>query len=80
MAENLYLASHGNVGNNISEPAIMGPLEYMYIGNGTAVNGKCAVNCNNLGLFLLCSGILIFLLFVLKIPNILVTIRYASSN
>ena len=46
-----------------------------YIGNSTASNGKCKTNCHNLGIFLFCVGLLVFFIFVLKIPTILVTIR-----
>jgi hypothetical protein len=46
-----------------------------YIGNSTASNGKCKTNCRNLGPFLFCVGILVFFIFLLKIPTILVTIR-----
>lgn len=77
VAENLYLVSQLQ-GSNTSDPSIA-PLEYVY-GNSTAADGMCSVNCHNLGPFLFFCGMLIFLLFVLKIPNVLVTIRYVSSN
>lgn len=46
-----------------------------YIGNSTASNGKCKTGCRNLGLFLFCVGLVVFFIFILKIPTILVTIR-----
>ena len=49
--------------------------EYIQFGNSTANNGKCKTGCQNLGPFLFCVGVLVFFIFILKIPTILVTIR-----
>ena len=51
-----------------------------HIGNSTAINGKCQINCHNLGIFLFCVALLVFFIFILKIPTILVTIRYFSVS
>ena len=70
VVENFYQDSKNTVANHKDVS-----LEE-YTGNGTATDGKCKLSCNKLGLFLLSIGILVFLIFVLKIPVVLITIRY----
>lgn len=43
--------------------------------NSTAVEGKCPQGCKTLGLWLVLVGIVIFLIFMLRIPTILITVR-----
>ena len=73
VAENLY---HSSIEDKIE---MVGGQHAMlirdYIGNSTVSNGKCKTNCHNLGMFLFCVGLLVFFIFILKIPTILVTIR-----
>lgn len=69
VAEHFYLDS-------ITDPTVTNTRELLeFTGNSTAANGMCSTNCHLLGPFLFLCGLLIFLLFVLKIPNVLVTIR-----
>ena len=45
--------------------------------HGTATDGVCDRNCNQLGLFAAGIGVLLYLIFMLKIPTTLVTLRYS---
>ena len=45
--------------------------------NGTATDGVCDNGCENLGLFLGLLLVMVFLLFILEVPNFVVTMRYA---
>ena len=49
------------------------------LGNGTAENGICATECHTLPLFLVLVGIVLFLVFMLKIPTVIITLRYVFS-
>ena len=42
---------------------------------GSASDGRCDSNCNNLGLFLFLLAVSLFLIFMLNIPNVIITIR-----
>ena len=68
VAEHLYQLSNDNF-------AASSVFPWSYLANSTAASGMCSTDCRNLGPFLVCVGILIFLVFVLKIPSILVTMR-----
>ena len=74
VAEHLYQLSNDELSGSLtSSPS-------SYLANSTAADGMCDINCHNLAPFLLCAGVLIFLLFVLKIPNVLVTIRWVHVH
>lgn len=46
--------------------------------NSTAEVGKCPQDCNTLGLWLLLIAVVVFLIFVLRIPTLLITIRWGK--
>lgn len=46
--------------------------------NSTASDGRCPQTCNTLGLWLFLIAIVVFLIFVLRIPTLLITIRYTQ--
>ena len=50
------------------------------LGNGTAENGICATECHTLPLFLVLVGIVLFLVFMLKIPTVIITLRYMFTS
>ena len=43
--------------------------------SGTAESGICATECHTLPLFLVLVGIVLFLVFMLKIPTVIITLR-----
>ena len=43
--------------------------------NGTAVNGICEQSCNKLGIFLVVVFLVLILLFMLQVPNVVITVR-----
>ena len=45
------------------------------ITNGSAVDGKCDQGCNKMGLFLGVLFVGLLLVFVLQVPNIVITVR-----
>ena len=47
----------------------------MFLSNATAETAKCDSGCNRLGLFLFAVGVMIFLLFILRVPTAIVTLR-----
>ena len=65
IAENLLSMSESD---QFSVPSQLYP-------NSTAVEGKCPQDCNTLGLWLLLIAVVVFLIFVLRIPTLLITIR-----
>ena len=73
VAENIYHSSNESLATHQQTTLVQ---EYNVMGSSTAINGKCKTNCRNLGFFLLVVGMIVFLVFLLKIPTILVTIRY----
>ena len=50
------------------------------LGNGTAESGICATECHTLPLFLVLVGIVLFLVFMLKIPTVIITLRYIVED
>lgn len=50
------------------------------LGNSTATAGRCPQKCNTLGIWLLLIGIVVFLIFVLRIPTLLITIRSVAEE
>ena len=44
-------------------------------GNATAVDGTCPHFCNKMGIFLGIIFITLFLIFILQVPNIVITVR-----
>ena len=65
IAENLFSM---NVSKGVSTPSQL-------LANSTAVAGRCPQNCNTLGLWLFLIAIVVFLIFVLRIPTLVITIR-----
>jgi len=47
----------------------------LFLSNSTAQNGKCPMECHTLPLFLVLIGIVLFLIFMLKIPTVIITLR-----
>ncbi len=43
--------------------------------NGTAIEGRCNQGCNYLGIFLAVIFVALFLIFILQVPNVLITVR-----
>lgn len=43
--------------------------------NATAVDGQCDQGCNKLGIFLGIMFIALLLIFILQVPNIVITVR-----
>ena len=43
--------------------------------NATAVDGQCDLECNKIGIFLGVLFIALLLIFILQVPNIVITVR-----
>jgi len=41
----------------------------------TATDGKCPQNCNTLGIWLVLIALVIFLIFAMRVPTLLITMR-----
>lgn len=54
--------------------------ESMLLYHGTATDGVCDRSCNQLGLFAAGIGVLLYLIFMLKIPTTLVTLRCVADE
>ena len=50
-------------------------LDELIAMNGTANEGRCNQGCNNLGIFLASIFVSLFLIFILQVPNVLITVR-----
>jgi hypothetical protein len=61
-----------------SDDDISSPMHFLP--NSTATLGQCPQGCNTLGLWLLLIGVVVFLIFVLRIPTLLITIRYVVAG
>ena len=61
-----------NLANMQNDPSLFSSF---LIDNATATDGRCPQNCNKLGLWLLIIGVVIFLIFLLRVPTLLITIR-----
>ena len=48
--------------------------------NGTASDGKCKQDCNTMPVFLVFVAIFLFLVFIIKIPTYIITLRYVISH
>ena len=70
VTENLH-----HLSNTIAVGGQQGVLIHELRDNSTATNGKCKTGCRNLGVFLMFVGVLVFFIFFLKIPTVLITIR-----
>ena len=47
----------------------------LYDVNGGAVDGRCDQGCNKLGLFLGIMFVALLLIFILQVPNVIITVR-----
>ena len=47
--------------------------------NATADSGQCDSDCHTLPLFLLFVGLFLLLIFMIKIPTTMITIRYVCK-
>ncbi len=50
-------------------------LHNFTVSSGTAVDMKCEQQCNKLGVFLAVIFLAILLIFILEVPNVIITVR-----
>lgn len=47
--------------------------------NGTAVDGRCYQGCNKLGIYLGVVFFALLFIFILQVPNVIITVRYVVA-
>ena len=66
-------SSHG-----VIAPSIASLDELLLLSNSTAANAQCPEECDKLPVFLVSVGLVLYLVFILKIPSVIITLRSGS--
>ena len=51
------------------------PASLVFLSNSTVTEGRCNQSCNTLGVYLGVIAVAIFLVFMLYVPDVIVTVR-----
>ena len=53
-------------------------LDELLLSNSTAANAQCPEECDKLPVFLVSVGLVLYLVLILKIPSVIITLRFGS--